>query len=677
VNTAPTTNNSVVSNQVPQSAQKTPVMNAGSTPNVKSKPKKTSKFNYDTPLLVPSEKEGDLYIGMPLEGDDVPVAAKKSSTQNMEAATKNKPPSLTAEEDIGWDTGVKVPVVEKTVTKAPESAPNTNTMVASEESPLKVYNVSEPSVIVEESPISKETTPNADTSMAEVAVEPKLNVAEKNAVPITEPAAKNQTPKSIKKENRVMDVVIKEEIAEKSPAPKKKKNDKFSYEGGTDVLVPDVFYDSKVATPAKGEITKLAEPTPTPPASEETDVYVGMPFDMTDLPREVVDQKDLDPLKYKKLIREERSVPNFEPGFIPEYTDDELKERLAEIPSAVPLVATDKVLQFIRMYVQEKREQVNRFLGRTDLYFPLIEKTLDKHQVPFELKALAVIESALKPDALSSKGKSGLWQLEYNVAQRYGLDMNSFIDERRDPYLSTDAAARYLKDLHKQYNENWHIALAAYNAGETEIVKAINRSRGSRDFWKIKPNLPIENQDYVELFIAANYVLHYYLEHNFQRFEVPYDYHGTDTVMIKRQTDIRDLASQMGMPVDELKFLNPALKEYTIPRSKSGYPLTIPVARLKFFEIYRNNLKYLPKDGANSKEFKPVEQEQPKLGEEKRTTLNHTVIKGENILIIAGKYDCELADIKRWNGMVKNDLKEGQVLKIFVPLKDYDKYVNP
>lgn len=264
--------------------------------------------------------------------------------------------------------------------------------------------------------------------------------------------------------------------------------------------------------------------------------------------------------------------------------------RLSALQTIVPMTYNNIVKYFIDMYVYEKRDQVNRMLTRSDLYMTLFEEALDRHGLPAELKYLPIIESALVPHAKAENGRSGLWQLSYTTAKEYGLESNNYIDERRDPRLSTEAAAMHLKNLYRRYLD-WQIVIAAYNCGEAEVNKAIQKAGGVRNYWELATFLDIETQAYVPLFIAATYIMEYYNEHDFHKYEAPYTYYVTDTVFVKKALTLREIAKQVNMDVSELQFLNPAIVRDVIPLSVKGYPLTLPGSKAPVFVSYLNNLE--------------------------------------------------------------------------------------
>jgi LysM repeat protein len=264
--------------------------------------------------------------------------------------------------------------------------------------------------------------------------------------------------------------------------------------------------------------------------------------------------------------------------------------RLRALPTIIPMTYNEIVHGFIDMYVTQKRDQVSRMLPRTDRYFTVFEEALDRHGLPLELKYLPVMESALIPHAKSQQGASGLWQLPYGIAKDYGLNCNDFIDERRDPKLSSEAAVMHLKNLYRKYL-NWHLVIAAYHCGDGEMNKAIQKANGIRDYWELATFLPIETQAYVPLFIAAAYTMNYYYEHNIAKFDAPYTYYSTDTVRIKTAVSLRNIAKEIDMEINELQFLNPAIIHDHIPASTKGYPLNLPANKVGALSAYLNNLK--------------------------------------------------------------------------------------
>lgn len=295
----------------------------------------------------------------------------------------------------------------------------------------------------------------------------------------------------------------------------------------------------------------------------------------------------LDIIGKNKIVQ--RPIVKYEKG-TNDNSEAMYRARLAALQTIVPMTYNALVHDFIDMYVNQKRDQVGRMLPRTDRYFTTFEETLDRYGLPMELKYLPVMESALIPHAKSQTGASGLWQLPYSVAKDYGLSSNNFIDERRDPKLSTEVAVMYLKNLYRKYL-NWHLVIAAYHCGNGEMDKAIQKAGGIRDYWELATFLPIETQAYVPLFIAATYTMNYYTDHHIEKFDAPYTYYSIDTIKIKKDASLQDIAKQIDMNIAELQYLNPAIIHDYIPASTKGYPLTLPVSKVGALSAYLNNLK--------------------------------------------------------------------------------------
>lgn len=245
------------------------------------------------------------------------------------------------------------------------------------------------------------------------------------------------------------------------------------------------------------------------------------------------------------------------------YHDTVYSDRLYRLPSEMELSFNHVVRSYIEMYSVRRREQVAYMLTLGDYYFPLFEEMLDRHGLPLELKYLPVIESALNPVAVSRMGATGLWQFMLKTGQGYGLEVNSLVDERRDPYKSTEAAVRYLKDLYSIYGD-WNLVIAAYNCGPGNVNKAIARSGGKQDYWEIYYRLPRETRGYVPAFIAANYIMNYYAEHNICPMK-PNDFQALDTVHVNQEIHFGQISEILDIPVNELQRLNPNSNGISFP----------------------------------------------------------------------------------------------------------------
>lgn len=281
----------------------------------------------------------------------------------------------------------------------------------------------------------------------------------------------------------------------------------------------------------------------------------------------------------KKYLYPDTTCAN--PDYNPTFTTEEYQERLRRLPVVMEMPYNSVVQKFIDQYSGRLRRTVSYALGAGNFYIPIFEEALDYYGLPLELKYLPVIESALEPKAKSPAGAVGLWQFMLATGKRYDLKVNSLIDERQDPYKSSWAAARYLRDLYKIYRD-WNLVIAAYNCGPTNVNKAIHRADGVRDYWTIYPYLPSETRGYVPAFIAANYIMNYYCEHNIcpMKTKIPIT---TDTVTIMRDLHMQQVAELCNIDVEAIQALNPQYRTQLIPGSSGPMTLRLPTETLNMF----------------------------------------------------------------------------------------------
>ena len=300
-------------------------------------------------------------------------------------------------------------------------------------------------------------------------------------------------------------------------------------------------------------------------------------------------------------------------------------------------------------------------LGLGDVYFPMFEEYIDKMKLPTELKYLPIIESAFNPVAQSRVGATGMWQIMYKTGRMLGLDMNSYIDERMDPRLSTEAGLAYLQQLYGIYGD-WQLALAAYNAGPGNVNKAIANAGGVKNFWAIKPFLPMETQNYVPSFIGVVYAMTYHDDYKIAATKPIFNPTFIDTVMIQDRVSLAHISSMIGIPKEEISFLNPSLKLGIIPSSELGFALRLPIGYLARFESKRAEIindptMIMDQPLASSGLTEDIWVTVPKI-------LTHVVKKGETLASIARKYAVDLTDIKKWNKLKTTSLQYGQKLTI-------------
>jgi membrane-bound lytic murein transglycosylase D len=359
----------------------------------------------------------------------------------------------------------------------------------------------------------------------------------------------------------------------------------------------------------------------------------------------------------------ELNIYNFPSDYIPVYPDSVTEQRMHALSKdmLIELTFNRHVSNYIDVYAVKKREMVSRVLGLAEIYFPLFEEHLDKHKMPLELKYLAVVESALMPTATSRAGAQGLWQFMYGTGRMYGLRVNSIIDYRNDPYQSTDAACRHLKDLYNIYGD-WLLVLAAYNSGAGNVNKAIRRAGGIKNYWVIWPFLPRETRGYVPAFMAVAYLMNHTAEHNLYPVHPGFLYEEIDTVMVTDLLSFDQVSEMLNIPMDELKFLNPAYKVGIIPASADKkYPLRLPVHHIAgFIDNEQALYAYKTQKGVDN----------AKLQEEIRKATErsiHVVRSGENLGLIAQKYRVSVNNIKSWNNLRSNTIYPGQRLVVYPP----------
>lgn len=269
------------------------------------------------------------------------------------------------------------------------------------------------------------------------------------------------------------------------------------------------------------------------------------------------------------------------PDVNPVYEKEVYKKRLSQLPTIIEMPYNDIVQKFIDRYSGELRHRVAYMLGAQNFYMPVFEEALESYGLPLELRYLPVIESGLNPKAVSHAGAVGLWQFMLTTAKRYDLQVNSLVDERRDIVKASYAAAHYLSDLYKIYGD-WNLVIAAYNCGPEQISKAIHRSKGEKDYWKIYPKLPRETRGYVPAFIAANYIMNYYCEHNICPLNTTLP-SKTDTVMIDRDAHFEQIAHVTGIDVEQLRDLNPQYRRDLVNGSSQLSTLRLPANLINTF----------------------------------------------------------------------------------------------
>ena len=382
-----------------------------------------------------------------------------------------------------------------------------------------------------------------------------------------------------------------------------------------------------------------------------------------------IDEKWLEELYGNDLydsISKSISELTFEEVDYPELSAETLKARLKVLNTKTPFnVEYNPGLEsVIKSYLKNRRESLQRLITLSTYYFPMFEQELDSHDIPLEIKYLAIVESALKPRAKSRVGATGLWQFMYNTGKMYGLDVSSYVDERSDPIKSTEAATKYLSKLYEIFGD-WDLALAAYNSGPGNVTKAIRRSGGYQNYWNIRHNLPRETAGYLPAFLATMYIFEYAEEHGFTKAKPEFVYKETDTVRVKQMITLDQVSEVTGVAIEELQFLNPSYKLDIIPYIKDeNYTLRLPRNVIGPFVNNENQIYAYAKA-----EFDKREKPLPQFFEAESKTI-YRVRSGDFLGKIARKYGVRVSQIKQWNGLRSNNISIGQRLTIY-PSKPY------
>ncbi|MDR0865109.1 MAG: transglycosylase SLT domain-containing protein [Candidatus Symbiothrix sp.] len=334
-------------------------------------------------------------------------------------------------------------------------------------------------------------------------------------------------------------------------------------------------------------------------------------------------------------------------------------DRLSRMNNIIELPYNEIVRNCIDLYVDRRRNIVEYMLGLENLYFPMVEQALDAYGLPLELKYLVVIESAMNPVAVSRAGATGMWQFMLGTGKQYGLEINSLVDERRDPVKATYAACEYLKDMYRIYGD-WTLVIASYNCGSGNVNKAIRRAGGSTDYWKIYPYLPKETRLYVPLFIAANYVMNYYANHQLRPVQTTLPV-ATDTVMITQPIHFDQIAEVLKVDKDLIRLLNPQYKRDIIPGNSKPRSLKLPALQAYAYVGLEDSIANYRKDDFFSNRTYVTD-----IGKSNNEKIIHKVRKGESVLSIGNKYGLAAASIRKWNGLKSNKVSVGKRLVLYI-----------
>lgn len=348
----------------------------------------------------------------------------------------------------------------------------------------------------------------------------------------------------------------------------------------------------------------------------------------------------------------------------PELTDSLYIARLQALPFVIEMPYNQVVRSFIQRYTQRNPKQLAALQQRADCYFPMFTDVLGRYGLPYELCYLPVIESALNPMAHSHAGAAGLWQFMPSTGRLYGLEINSLVDERMDPYKSTEAACRFLQNLYNMFSD-WNLAIAAYNCGPGNINKAIHRAGGKRDFWSIYPFLPRETRSYLPIFIAAAYAMNYAQLHGICPAELDITV-ASDTIQTTQRLHLIQVSEVLGIDIAELRRLNPQYARDVLPGSKK-YSLCLPEERITdYLDLEKDILAHRADELINNR--------RSEIDLAQKTSLNggysvngvtyYKIRKGDNLGAIAKKFHCTVKQLKQWNNLKNDNIREGKTLKI-------------
>ncbi|MFD2201557.1 lytic transglycosylase domain-containing protein [Shivajiella indica] len=366
-------------------------------------------------------------------------------------------------------------------------------------------------------------------------------------------------------------------------------------------------------------------------------------------------------------IDEELIIPSYQFEYIPDFTYEEVAKRVRAMDTGMSFELNERIFSFINYFTVRNREYTKMVLRKKETYFPLFEETLAQYDMPDDIKFLSIIESGLNPRARSRVGAMGLWQFMPATGRMYNLHVNYDIDDRMDPELSTEAAAKYLKSLYRMFGD-WELALAAYNCGPGNVRKAISRSGGRRTFWEIYNYLPKETRGYVPQFQAMMYVIRYAEEHNLI-LETPSYPLAFDRIKFNQALDLEQLASISGICIEDLEELNPSLKNRLLPSSHQHYALRVPKAKSDFIVEHKEKF---------SDAIKLTSERTVELRLASNQTTNRSVVQvgvGERIAYkvkpgdalgkIAQLHGTSVENIKAWNNLSSNMIKVGQTLYLY------------
>ena len=349
---------------------------------------------------------------------------------------------------------------------------------------------------------------------------------------------------------------------------------------------------------------------------------------------------------------------------ITELPDSIYKQRLQALPFVIEVPYNEVVRRYILRYVKHSPRQLAALQRKAEYYFPIFEDILAKHDLPYELCYMPVIESALNPQARSHMGATGLWQFMPTTGKKYGLEINSLVDERMDPIRSTEAACLFLKNLYAIF-QDWNLVIAAYNCGPGNVNKAIHRAGGKRDFWSIYPYLPSETRGYLPIFIAASYAMNYAEAHGICP-AIPLATMASDTIVTTQRQHLKQIADNIDIPLAELRRLNPQYPRDIIPGGKA-YAICLPIEKAGLYIDKQDTiLAYQAKELIHNRrdEIELLHRTSVNGGYSINGVTYYKIKEGDTLGGIAKKFRVSVKQLKAWNGLKSDMIRAGKTLKI-------------
>ena len=417
--------------------------------------------------------------------------------------------------------------------------------------------------------------------------------------------------------------------------------------------------------------------------TSEDSVRTEINADAVDMPESMFVSEDV-------LMTDYNNNSNLTPGSgtarVLSYDDSVLVSRLSRIPTTIEMPLNDVTRKFIDNYSNRMKGSVAIMLGASNFYNPIFEEALERYGLPLELRYLPVIESALRPTATSRAGAAGLWQFMIGTGKRYGLEVNTLVDERRDPIKSSEAAAHYLSDLYDMFGD-WSLAIAAYNCGEGNVQKALTRTGNQEgsDFWSIYNRLPRETRGYVPAFIAATYIMNYYCDHGIVPHEASLPLES-DTVIVQREVTFAQIVSKCNVTVDELRAINPQYRKDIVPAS---YTLRLPASAIEDFILYEDSIYGVsPVKGAVASSTRRVVTDDVETSAQtevknataqnstrstgrrssrsrrQQATRSVSVKSGDTLSAIAKRNGTSVSKLRQLNGIKGNIIRPGQKIRV-------------